>query len=278
MNYLKCLICHKDLVQFRKNSYLNIPVNYCNNCNLYMAEGSKEELISKVNSIYSEKHWGAENIWDAKIPVDSNYTDDESLGKKRDWISQTAFCKEFLQNTHKILEIGAGQGQATYWFERANYVVLGIEPDAENVKLINSKLKKSKCIVDFAEDFSISQKFDSIWVSHVMEHLIDPVEFLNKIQSNLNPNGFVFIEIPNCANSTILNMSITKVPHTFHFTTKSLISLIDKTNFKIIKIDCFRPAKRIEGLLQKFLKIFPYYPRIKCSENDGKVIRMILKL
>ena len=278
MNYLKCPICHEQLSKFRDDSYLGIPVANCQNCNLYLGEGSKEELISRVNSIYADKHWGAKNIWDAKIPIDSNYTDQESLGKKRNWISQTAYCKEFLQNTHKILEIGAGQGQATYWFEQANYVVLGIEPDSENVKLINSKLKKSECIVGFAEDFSVQQKFDAIWTSHVLEHLIDPIELFNKILKNLNPNGFVFIEVPNCANSTILNMSIAKVPHTFHFTTKSLISLINKTNFKIIKMDCFRPAKRIEGLLQKFLKIFPYYPRIKCLENEGKVIRIVLKL
>ena len=278
MTYLKCLICEENLSLFRDDSYLDLPVNYCKNCSLYMAKGSKEELISKVNSVYTSKHWGAENMWDAKIPINTNYTDPDSLGKKRNWISQTSYCKEFFQNTRKILEIGAGQGQATYWFEQENFVVLGIEPDSENVELINSKLRTSKCIVGFAEDYDITEKFDSIWVSHVMEHLVDPIKFLNKIQKNLTPNGFVFIEIPNCANPNILNMSIKKVPHTFHFTTKSLISLINKTNFKIIKIDCFRPAKKIEGLLQKLFKIFPYYPRIKCSENNGNVIRMILKL
>jgi 2-polyprenyl-3-methyl-5-hydroxy-6-metoxy-1,4-benzoquinol methylase len=255
-----------------------VPVVYCKYCDLYLGKGSRNELISKVNSIYTKKHWGAENIWDAKIPVDSNYTDQESLGKKRDWVSQIAYCKEFLKHSTNILEIGAGQGQATYWFEQNGYVVLGIEPDSENVKLINSKLKKSECIVGFAEDFTIDKKFDSVWISHVLEHLINPIEFFNKILQNLNLNGFIFIEVPNCANSTILNMSISKVPHTFHFTISSLISLIDKTPFKIINIDCFRSAKKIEGLIQKFSNKFKFYPRIKCSENEGKVIRMILKL
>lgn len=278
LNYLKCPTCNENLSNFRDNSYLDLPVDHCKNCDLYLCVGSKEQLTSQVNSVYTKRHWGSKNIWDAKIPIESNYTDKDSIGKKRNWISQISYCGNFLKNTHKILEIGSGQGQATYWFEQLGHVVLGLEPDAQNVTLINSKLKNSKCVVGFAEDFSIDEKFDSIWISHVLEHLIDPIGFLNKIQHNLNENGFVFIEVPNCTNPLILNMSINKVPHTFHFTPKSLMSLINKTNFKIIHMDCFRPAKKIEGLLQKFFHTYPHYPRIRCSEKDGKVIRVILTL
>ena len=254
MNHLKCPICNETLSIFRNDSYLDLPVGNCKNCDLYLCTAcSKEKLVLHVNSVYENKHWGSENIWDAKIPTESNYTDQESVGKKRNWISQTSYCRKFLKNTKKILEIGAGQGQATYWFEQSGYVVLGLEPDAHNVNLINSKLKNSKCVVGFAEDFTIDEKFDSIWVSHVLEHLIDPITFLHKIQNNLNDDGFVFIEIPNCSNPEILNISINKVPHTFHFTTKSLISLIKKQILKLFILIVLDQLRRLKVYYKNFL-------------------------
>ena len=49
---MKCIICDKILDIFTKESYLDLPVNYCKNCNLYINGNSKEEVNEKVSNMY----------------------------------------------------------------------------------------------------------------------------------------------------------------------------------------------------------------------------------
>ena len=275
---MKCTLCDKDYQIHSDTSYLKLPTFRCNNCDLIVTGNNELEIKSQTEKIYKQKHWGDGNLWDAERSIDSNYTDEESLGKKRSWISQYKYCNPYLKNKKTIFEIGSGQGQASWWFEQEGFIVTGIEPDSKNVELINLKLKKGKCIVGSGEDFEINEKFDVIWMSHVLEHLVNPDYFFSKIKNNMKNDGIFFIEVPNCENISVLKTSIELVPHTFHFSKKSLEKLAKKNLFQVIKSDYFRPASKLEGIKQKTLKKYPYYPRIKCKNSDGLYLRMILRL
>ena len=280
---MDCISCgNKPMKKFRNESYLELPVFNCVKCGLYVTGESEIEVSEKTRKIYGEKYWGENNLWDAKEIIEDDYTDLDSQGKSRHWISQYKYCYPHIQNKKNILEIGAGQGQVMYWFEKEGFSITGIEPDENNVKLINQKLNHGKCFVGTAENFQIEEKFEIIWMSHVLEHLVNPVEFLKKIQRNLSSNGIFFIEVPNCENDSMLNSSITLLPHTLHFSKKSLINLVEKTGFKVISCDFFRPATKMEGLVNKLtksgLKKFQYYPRILTNNKKGRFLRIILKI
>ena len=138
------------------------------------------------------------------------------------------------------------------------------------------KLKNGKCISCNAENISLEKKFNIVWVSHVLEHMISPQNFLNNINKHLVDNGILFIEVPNCENRRVLKTSIEKVPHTFHYSIKSLQLILERNNFRIKKNDYFKPASKINGIQNKiFKKIHPYYPRIISNSNDGKYFRII---
>jgi len=279
---MNCISCdNASMDKYTDNSYLKLPVFQCKKCNLYVTGKSEKEVIEKTKLIYNKKHWGENNLWDAKTAIKSNYTDINSQGKRRHWISQYKYCKPYLENKKKILEIGAGQGQAVYWFNKEGFSVTAIEPDENNVKLINKKLNNDRCIVGSVEDFQIVEKFDLIWMSHVLEHTVKPVQFFENIHKNLSKGGILFIEVPNCENDSMLNSSIFKVPHTFHFSKNSLMSLAKKAGFKVEKCNYFRAATKFEGIANKFLnskiKKLQYYPRIITTNKKGKFLRLILK-
>ncbi len=280
---MKCISCgNTSMNKYTDNSFLELPVFQCKKCNLYVTGEVESEVIKKTKSIYNKEFWGENNLWDAKTLIENNYADIDSQGKKRHWISQFKYCKPFLEKNVSILEIGAGQGQATYWFDKKGFSVTAIEPDENNVKLINQKLNNSHCIIGSAENFDIKEKFDVIWMSHVLEHLTNPMQFFKNIQKNLKPNGIFFIEVPNCENSAMLNSSIHLVPHTFHFSKNSLMNLAKKSGFKVEKCDYFRAATKFEGIVNKFLnsriKKMQYYPRIITTNKKGRFLRLILKL
>jgi 2-polyprenyl-3-methyl-5-hydroxy-6-metoxy-1,4-benzoquinol methylase len=275
---MKCILCNSDYELYTKTSYLELPTFHCRKCNLIVTGDNESEIITKTNQIYKQKHWGKGNLWDAENAIRSDYTDSDSQGKKRTWISQYKYCKPYLKDKKTILEIGAGQGQASWWFEQKGFQITGVEPDEKNVELINKKLKFGKCISSSAETFEIDKKFDVIWMSHVLEHLIKPDFFLSKVKKNLTNDGIFFIEVPNCENNLTLKTSINLVPHTFHFSKNALIRLAEKNFYQVLKCDYFRPATKFEGLSQKIMKMHPYYPRILSKKHEGIFLRIILKM
>ena len=287
---MKCLSCNsKNLEIYSKKSELGLEVYFCKKCMFYVCGNSFSEINEKISKLYLKNYWdehksltGTTSTMQkygrtAASSIKSGYSDGESLGRKRSWVSQLKYCEPHIRNKNKILEIGSGAGHASFWFEQKGFVVTGIEPDERNVKLINEKLKQGKIFQGFGEKFGSEKKFEIIWMSHVLEHMVDLEGFINKIKSNLDENGIFFIEVPNAEHKPTLITSIND-PHVYHFSKKALSNFMKNMGFKIISCDCFRPATKVEGMENKiFGKKFPYYPRILTDEKSGTDLRIILK-
>ena len=282
---MNCILCSKStLLEYSQDSYLNLPVYHCSNCDLYITGNSETELKAKLKENYEESQWVGRDHYE--IMLQSNYTDIESLGKKRQWTSQYAYCMSFLKNKKKLLEVGTGAGQALCWFEETGFSVTGIEPDKRSVELINHKLRHGHCIAGFAEDIQLHEKFDVIWMSHVLEHLIRPDLFLQRSKNNLENDGIIFIEVPNCGNKEVLYSSIHE-PSTFHFSKDALQKLGEKSGYEVVQCDFFRSPTIFEGIINKIVKkyfrfmndkLYLYYPKVVTDNKKGTDIRIILKI
>ena len=275
----KCISCDSsDFDYYNENFTLKLPMYICKNCKLYVTGVSQKELDEKIEHYYDEDFWKK----DQKEILESDFTDSLSIGRIRIWRSQKKYCKEILKNSKTILEIGSGHGEAIYNFDKIGYKVLGIEPDKKNVISINKKLKNSECIVEKAETFSFDKKFDIIWLNHVFEHLSKPIEFLKKLRSFLNENGFIFIEVPSVEKVNDYR-KFQVVPHAYNYSRQSLINISKKADYEIVKCDYFRSPTLFEGginkLFSKFLKkdFFECYPRILTNKENGENIRIILR-
>jgi len=276
---MQCISCdNKSLIEYSKDSYMKLPIYFCSICGMYITGRNEEEIKNRSIEIYKKEYWDKR---EAEEAIRTNYSDINSQGKKRQWISQFAYCKPYFKNKN-FLEIGCGQGQTIFWFEENGFNVSGIEPDERNVLLINQKLKSGYCKAGFAEEFNISGDYDIIWISHVFEHLIRPDLLLIKCKEHLRSNGILFIEVPNCENENVLKSSIFQNPSSFHFTKKALTNLVIKAGFKVERSDYFRSPSKLEGALNKILKkisyeLYPYYPKIITNNKNGTDIRIILK-
>ena len=271
---MTCILCNGMLDEYSKESNLDLSINHCKNCNLYISGNTKQEVIEKVSELYKGDYWNEHN---SETSINSEYTDVDSQGKRRNWVSQFLYTKQYITGK-TLLEIGVGAGQSILWFEEEGFDVSGIEPDGRNVSMINKVLKRGKVSKTSVEEFSSDKVFDVIWMSHVLEHLIEPVRFLKKIRNNLKKSGIFFIEVPNCEYEPMLQSSIEKNPHLYHFTKKALTKMVERTGYKIMSCDIFRPATKSEGMRHKILKnSFPYYPRIMTDVHSGRDLRIILK-
>lgn len=58
---------------------------------------------------------------------------------------------------------------------------------------------RARTVCSLFEEFDTAERFDSIFIVHVLEHLRDPVAVLRKAKSLLAPGGRLFLVVPNGA-------------------------------------------------------------------------------
>ena len=273
----QCISCGgTNFKYYAENKTLKVPIHICQNCKLHVAGESQKQLDDILKKFYENDFWDMER----NKGLDDSHSDQYSVGRKRIFLSQIKYVKKFLTKNSKVLEIGSGNGETLIELEKLNFQTTGIEPDLKNVEHLRKILKKSKIIQSNIENLDIDEKFDFIWMSHVFEHLSDPISFLNNIKKNTNKNYFLFIEVPNVTKKNDWR-TFTVVPHAYNYSGTALQNILQKTGYKIISCDYFGPPTKLNGGINKISsKIFkkdfyPFYPKMLLNADTGEDIRII---
>jgi len=102
----------------------------------------------------------------------NNYINQNYCIEKDEKCSQ--FIKSFLPFRLSILDYGSGNG------------------------ILGNLLKNDYQVTQFDIGMeSIEEKFDCVLCSHVLEHIYDLDNFIQKVSINLKPDGYLYIEVPN---------------------------------------------------------------------------------
>jgi SAM-dependent methyltransferase len=108
------------------------------------------------------------------------------------------YCLPWLEKLPKdfqtILDIGCGDGYASAFFYTRGHKVTSIDP--WNYFKFCDKIRFMQARV---EDMPDSQKFDAIFLSHVLEHQHNLGNFVELLKSKLSDNGYLFIIVPHSA-------------------------------------------------------------------------------
>ena len=117
----KCISCDStNFNYYDEHLTLKLPIYICENCQLNVLGTSQKELDEKIEHFYDEDFWKK----DHENTLKSNFSDKYSSGRIRLWRSQTKYCKDYLDNSETILEIGSGHGEAIYNFDKIGYKVI----------------------------------------------------------------------------------------------------------------------------------------------------------
>lgn len=227
-----CNLCHNENLKKRSGSVRdnkNLEIFECLDCGL---------VFLSENSHIDDKYY-----------EDSNMHQDFDFNKWRnetlvDDMRRFKFLKNSLINK-RILDFGSGNGGFLRFAKDISKKVLGIELE----KAVISYYKEENIPLENNLN-NINEKFDVITSFHVIEHIKEPLEILEKLSNLLEDNGKLIIEVPN-ANDALL--TIYENESFSHFTYWSChLYLYTQHTLKLL-------AKKA-GLEVEFIKHIQRYP------------------
>src|SRR5690606_15156471 len=100
----------------------------------------------------------------------------------------------------KILELGPAEGLMTKHLSKIDPKLTAVDGSAIFCRKLKEEFKEINVINSLFEEVNLEEKFDTIVLGHVLEHVENPQKLLNHIKSWLSEDGVVVCAVPN-ANS-----------------------------------------------------------------------------
>lgn len=157
-----------------------------------------------------------------------------SLKKKLNLINSSS------KENKNLLDFGCGTGDFLKMAQNNNWLVSGIEPNANARDIANEKTNNSIFNTDQLLKFE-AHCFDVITLWHVLEHLPNLEDHISTFKKLISPNGTLIIAVPNYKSFDAKHYkefwAALDVPrHLWHFNKASVSKLVSKYNMEVIKI------------------------------------------
>ena len=141
----------------------------------------------------------------------------------------------FKLDKKSILDVGAGTGDFLRLCQRKGWHIDGVEPNLQAKRIAEDKL--SHTIQERITDLKATQ-YNVITLWHVLEHIPDLIETMQRLKELLKPEGRLVIAVPNHksfdANHYKEYWAAYDVPrHFWHFSQVAMRTLVSKTDMII---------------------------------------------
>lgn len=228
--------------------YQGFTLCRCSRCTLEFVNPrlSYEELAAKV---YSDNYFPKRDGSERRTTEATHY-----------YNSQLSQFEVLLGERRTVLDIGCGNGAFLDFARERGWKIAGVDiklsPDAREMScpLWEGRLRD----IDFG-----SSRFDLIRLNHVLEHTQDPVSELEICRELLEPNGILFISVPNIAGLSPRLKSLQSrlklkshrwrhyaaMHHLFFFSPETLKLVVEKAGFQVLKWETPVPKKERQSAL-----------------------------
>jgi 2-polyprenyl-3-methyl-5-hydroxy-6-metoxy-1,4-benzoquinol methylase len=186
-------------------------------------------------------------------------------------------CEQFKRHAagNHLLEIGCGLGGFLKYakaYTEFDCHANDISPKA--MRFVEENLKIKTTTGAFTKELFLPKKYDVIYLSHVIEHIPDPIGFVRDLSAICNPNAIVAIVCPNDASfcSSIKRQILFPWRKTHEygqmhwpmhlngFTPKSLHALFTTNGYKSILETTWSRVQKEAGYEKSLLRDTILYP------------------
>ena len=271
---------NNDLILSLKDRYgFDITTKICLNCGLLRSDPYyTDETLQKF---YDNEY--------RKIYVGSEYCEKDFFKDQTEIGSRIfSFLSDFMFEKFTVLEIGCGAGGILNYFAKKGFKVTGCDFGSEYIEY--GKQKGLDLFVGSIDD--VKEKYDLIIINHVLEHIVNPSDFINKIKKILNQNGLLYIGVPgiDCIPEYYKYnlLEYLQNAHVYHYYENTLENLLISNGFELVSSNkyiqaVFKINKDIDKTNNKKINSKELLERIKGFEkiylyNNNLLVKIYLKI
>ncbi|MBF0408322.1 MAG: class I SAM-dependent methyltransferase [Candidatus Riflebacteria bacterium] len=242
---VKCCLCggmpRKYAVDFRGNQ-----LSLCERCN-FLFVSPRLRFSAMLEQVYESSYYL------------ENRSLESAVENCRYYLHQIQLHKSDKSTKGLLFDVGAGDGLMLETAFSDGWKIEGHDVQQQQVELLRKKLG-CKIHLGFLENLEITSRYDVITLIHVIEHTLNPVEFLKKCETLLKPKGLLYAVFPNTSSlndriKNILSASTLKKKsykhlaadhHLWFFSPVTARKLVEKTGFQIISLKTIFPRQKVK--------------------------------
>jgi 2-polyprenyl-3-methyl-5-hydroxy-6-metoxy-1,4-benzoquinol methylase len=185
--------------------------------------------------------------------ADRGYSYSDQVDEQVEAFHSTASRFATLMAGVNVLDIGCATGDFLLAAQKCRLVPVGLDPSPYAIEVAKSRGLDAS-IGDFDDLRSADITYDGIHMSHVLEHVSDPIDTLGIVRRLLCKGGILYVEVPNQFNSAldIYNAHVLpkktfdqfSIHHRSFFSCNSMRFLLEQNGFEILSMTTCRPEKR----------------------------------
>lgn len=107
-----------------------------------------------------------------------------------------------------VLEIGCGQGQTLNWLKAVKGAQLTCGIEITESQGVYAREVVDRLVIDNAEERLLDhfghESFDLVLCLDVLEHMVDPWAFVEKVSSLIKPGGYLITSVPNVRHLSVV--------------------------------------------------------------------------
>jgi SAM-dependent methyltransferase len=194
------------------------------------------------------------------------------------------------RDPESVIEVGSGDGvQLQQFLNLGVSRVLGVEPSDYLAKIaIDSGVPTQVDLFGRHTEEKVGERFDICLSSYTLDHVRNPVEYLETTHQILNGGGIIAFEVHNLEK--IIERAeycLFEHEHTIYMTPADAKRFLERQGFKVIAIDPI-PSDEVRGnslilIAKKIPKMVVHYDgesfhNIQLDNLNNRILKMIVRL
>jgi 2-polyprenyl-3-methyl-5-hydroxy-6-metoxy-1,4-benzoquinol methylase len=274
-----CPLCRSKKIELFKKGTINpralIPENFKITDSHY---GSRWNFsICRVCSyVFSNPTPREEDLVNFYSLLEDEEYSQEAEGRAKNFKTILKRLNKLKKPGNRLLDVGAASGIFLDLARKEGYEIYGIEPSRSLVKEAKEQYDIS-LFCGTLKNYPDPKKFSVIALIDIIEHLTDPVSFLEQVSSRLQKNGILVLVTPDirsvAARMTGKKWWHYRIAHLNFFNKKSLHTLIKKSGLEMLS------QKRYAWNFSIFYLLSRILPGLRNKKSLQKILKKVnLKL
>ncbi|MBW1740217.1 MAG: class I SAM-dependent methyltransferase [Deltaproteobacteria bacterium] len=234
-NKVICPLCKEDNLKL-----ISRKVRFNNNADVYCCQGCSLIFLDQGSFKYPKDFYEKEYHQTYITHVEPEALDPEAYFKKmlkstKIWADKV---NKMLTGKETVLDVGCSTGHFLELIRDKAKAVYGYELNKKEVSFCRESLGLDVSDEPLEKRFD-KGTFDFITMIYVLEHIAEPVDFLNHVKQFLKSDGKLIVLVPNAKDPLVNFYDIPEfklfyfcIEHLFYFTPKTL-----KVVFELAQLD-----------------------------------------